>query len=103
MLADVAADHLNKCILLLDVTGAFLYGGMQREVAIRLPFELGEPSSSVGLLRKSLYGLRDAPQIWQRHMSSTLEAFGFEHCPTVVGVFAILNAESRWRVTSTTC
>ena len=61
LLADLAADVSGRCLLALDVTGAFLYGLMQREVAVRLPAEYGMGKQYVGLLRKSLYGLRDAP------------------------------------------
>ena len=63
MLADFACYRQDSGILLLDVTGAFLYGHMRRNVAIKIPFELGASPTCVGLLLNSLYGLRDAPQI----------------------------------------
>ena len=54
-------------LMALDFSKAFLYGDMKREVFIELPNE--DPrkleSDCMGLLRKGMYGLRDAPQIWQ--------------------------------------
>ena len=42
------------------------FGGMERDVFIELPDEdvRKHLSDVVGRLRKSMYGLRDAPQIW---------------------------------------
>ena len=55
-------------VMLLDVKKAFLYGLLQRRVYIELPFE--DPGRDdgrmMGLLRKAMYGLRDAPQVWQQ-------------------------------------
>ena len=63
ILAELAQNTADRCLMLLDITGAFLYGSMRRNVAIRLPSEAGCGPGVVGVLRKSLYGLRDAPQI----------------------------------------
>ena len=67
-------------LMALDFSKAFLYGDMKREVYINLPAEdpRKHDSDSVGLLRKSMYGLRDAPQIWQEVVRSMLEARGFQ-------------------------
>ena len=50
----------------IDFTKAFLYGEMEREVVIELPYEDGRKNGgvSIGLLLKAMYGLRDAPLIW---------------------------------------
>ena len=49
----------------LDFSKAFLYGDMEREVFIELPDDDVRKSGGafVGRLLKSMYGLRDAPQI----------------------------------------
>ena len=73
--------------MLLDVTGAFLYGAVKRDVAVCLPAEMGQRRAVVGVLNKSLYGLRDAPQIWSEHLGNTLRNLNFEESPTVPGVF----------------
>ena len=63
----------------LDFSKAFLYGDVQREIYIELPEEDGRKNSgsSVGLLSKSMYGLRDAPQVWQKVVESMLLDRGF--------------------------
>ena len=73
--------------MLADVKGAFLHGKMKREVYVELPPETGQDTSKyVGRLRRSLYGLRDAPQIWKRHLVSSMADMGFEESKTVPGV-----------------
>ena len=66
-------------LMTLDFSKAFLYGDMMREVFIELPDEDPRKHSydCVGKLIKSMYGLRDAPQIWQKVVRSMLEARGF--------------------------
>ena len=72
--------------MIADVTGAFLYGRLNRRVYITLPPEAGAEEDQVGLLERSLYGLRDAPQIWKRHVVGTLRILGFAEAPTIPGV-----------------
>ena len=72
--------------MIADVTGAFLYGRVNRRVYITLPPEAGAGEDQVGLLERSLYGLRDAPQIWKRHLVGTLRTLGFAEAPTMPGV-----------------
>ena len=66
-------------LMALDFSKAFLYGDMQREVYIELPDEDFRKflSDCVGFLKKSMYGLRDAPLIWQQVVREMLEARGF--------------------------
>ena len=62
----------------LDFSKAFLYGDMEREVYIELPDE--DPRKLLGMvgrLLKSMCGLRDAPQIWQKVVKKMLEERGF--------------------------
>ena len=62
----------------MDVKSAFLYGEARRKIYIELP--RGDPhsgSGQVGVLRKALYGTRDAPLIWQAEIKTTLESIGF--------------------------
>lgn len=64
----------------IDFSKAFLYGNMKREVFIELPDEDGRKSSGdvVGRLNKSMYGLRDAPQIWQEVVRRMLQERNFK-------------------------
>lgn len=69
-----------KTLMTVDFSKAFSNGDMQRQVYIELPAEDERKYTAdvVGLLNKSMYGLRDAPQIWQRVVRSMLEARGFK-------------------------
>ena len=61
-----------------DVSCAFLYAKVHREIHIELPAEdpLAVEGKYVGRLKKALYGTRDAPQLWQKELGST----HFSHC-----------------------
>ena len=66
--------------MIMDVKCAFLYGEMRRNVYIELPHtdpRYGD-QSVVGKLKKSMYGTRDAPQIWAEHVRKTLESHGYK-------------------------
>ena len=68
----------HRKLMTLDVQSAFLYGEARRIIYIELP--TADPQfggSKVGMLHKALYGTRDAPQIWQHLLRSTLSKFGF--------------------------
>ena len=59
---------------------AFLYGVLVREVYIELPAEdaRSQQGDLVWLLHKSMYGLRDALQIWQSEVWDMLQQRGFK-------------------------
>jgi hypothetical protein len=68
----------NECLMILDVKCAFLYGYIKRDLFIELPPE--DPlhdEGVVGKLLKSMYGTRDAPQIWQQTVELKLSSIGF--------------------------
>ena len=66
-------------LMTLDFSKAFLYGDVRREIYIELPPEDSRKGAAdlIGLLRKSMYGLRDAPQIWQEVVREMLRLRGF--------------------------
>ena len=86
LLSDVATHNNGRLLMIADVTGAFLYGKVTRRVYVTLPPEAGAEEGQVGLLERSLYGLRDAPQIWKRHLVATLTTMGFSESRTMPGV-----------------
>ena len=67
-------------LMTLDFSKAFLYGNVEREVYIELPDEDARKygSDCVGKLIRSMYGLRDAPQIWQRVVRGMLVDMGYK-------------------------
>ena len=77
----------------MDVTGAFLYGNIRRNVYIELPSEERGSRNVVGRLNKALYGLRDAPLIWAEEVQSTLKEVGLQNCVTNPCVFFDTNRD----------
>ena len=72
----------------LDVKSAFLYGAARRKIYIELPSaDPQHVSDKVGLFRKTLYGTRDAPQIWQSEVRRTLKNLGFRRCALQPSVY----------------
>ena len=78
LLSDVASSGHRRApsrrLMALDVKRAFLHAPMQREVYIELPQEARMPGEGdvVGLLQKAMYGTRDAPLSWQKHLDDHL-------------------------------
>ena len=68
----------QKRIMVMDVKGAFLHAAMRRKVYINLPEEAtrGDKEEMVGLLKRAMYGTRDAPQCWQEHVKGVMEELG---------------------------
>ena len=69
----------------MDVVTAFLAGDIDEEIYMKQPegFEQGE--GLVCKLRKSLYGLKQSPRIWNQKIRGSLESIGFkrtnaDHC-----------------------
>lgn len=62
----------------MDIHNAFLLGGLEEEVYMKLPpgFRYTHPNK-VCLLRKSLYGRKQALRCWFKKLSDVLLRFGF--------------------------
>lgn len=73
----------------MDVHNAFLHGDLSEEVYMRLPpgFEASGPNQ-VCRLRKSLYGLRQAPRCWFAKLLTALTKYGFLQSPYDHSLFA---------------
>ena len=81
----------------LDVTGAFLYGRLESPVYIQLPKGHQEYSKTVPVkvweCYSSLYGLVEAPQIWNQTIDKTLTEMGLQALVSEPCLYLKRNAE----------
>ena len=56
----------------MDVKSAFLHGDLEEEIYMKQPNGYIEDSSLVCKLRKSLYGIKQAPRAWYAKMDALL-------------------------------
>lgn len=79
-LSDVASvSPDSKIIIAIGVKRAFLYGVAKRNLCIELPpqDELHAAGTHVGVLRRSMYGTRDAARVWQGEIEKQMKALQF--------------------------
>ncbi|KAF0925725.1 hypothetical protein E2562_017286 [Oryza meyeriana var. granulata] len=81
VLAAVAA-HEGCALHHLDVKSAFLNGDLTEEVYVAQPlgFTITGRERQVLRLCKALYGLRQAPRVWNAKLDRTLVALRFMRC-----------------------
>lgn len=72
----IAASH-KWVIHQLDINNAFLHGDLYEEVYMRMPEGIPNPHNQVCLLKKSLYGLKQASRQWHAKLVSALKELGF--------------------------
>ncbi|WVZ81039.1 hypothetical protein U9M48_028466 [Paspalum notatum var. saurae] len=68
----------------MDVKSAFLNGELKEEVFVKQPlgFVVAGQEHRVLHLRKALYGLRQAPRMWNVKLDARLTRLGFARCET---------------------
>ena len=91
ILLAVAVQH-GMTAHLLDAHNAFVGSDLDRPNCMETPLGLQEfdPDAKSGMvleLRKSLYGLRQSANLWQRKISQFLKAIGFQTISTDPSVF----------------
>lgn len=60
----------------MDVKTAFLHGDLDRPIYLRLPPD-AKGERKIVLLRKSLYGLKQSPRLWNKNLDTYLVSEGF--------------------------
>ncbi|CAI7861604.1 unnamed protein product, partial [Closterium sp. NIES-54] len=88
ILIAVAAMKKKK-LRQIDVANAFLYAHVDAEIFVELPHgSHGEPNRVCQLL-KSLYGIKQAPRLWQQYLHARLICFGFKQLPHDQGMYRL--------------
>ncbi len=72
-----AAGDKAREVMINDVARAFFEAKAIREICVEFPEEWEHSASEVGLLKKSLYGTRDAAANWQKEICEFMENIGF--------------------------
>ncbi|KAJ3690345.1 hypothetical protein LUZ61_019509 [Rhynchospora tenuis] len=78
----------------MDVHNAFLHGDLHEEVYMRMPqgFASSQPGK-VCRLKKSLYGLRQAPHMWFSKLAAALKKYGFAQSRADYSLFVYRKSE----------
>ncbi|CAI7778992.1 unnamed protein product [Closterium sp. NIES-53] len=76
ILLAIAAMNRKK-LQQIDVANAFLYAPVDVEIFVGLPQGSNADPNQVCELEKSLYGIKQAPRLWQQHLHARLIRIGF--------------------------
>jgi hypothetical protein len=91
------AAHRSWEVHHMDVKSAFLNGELKEAVYVQQPPGFNDDNNPDKVLRlhKALYGLRQAPRVWNAKLDSTLLSLGFKRCIFEHGIYTRGNTERR--------
>ena len=75
---------LSRCwtVFTCGISTAFLHAPMFERLCMRPPVEVYPEGNCIGLLKRAMYGLKQAPVLWQIHFAKTMVSLGFHRCKT---------------------
>ena len=79
LLAAVACE-LGYDLCHSDADQAFVQSRLKELVYMRLPAGCGSLSGKIVVLKRSLYGLKQASRTWHQHLIASVKRLGFEQC-----------------------
>ncbi|CAI7909889.1 unnamed protein product [Closterium sp. NIES-54] len=88
ILLAIAAMNRKK-LRQIDVANAFLYAPVDAEIFVELPHGSNTNPNQVLQLEKSLYGIKQAPRLWQQHLHARLIRIGFLQLPHDQGLYRL--------------
>ncbi|CAI7822433.1 unnamed protein product [Closterium sp. NIES-53] len=71
----------------IDVNSAFLYAPIDAFIFVEQPHAFEGSDGTVCLLKKSFYGIKQAPQVWQQYLHTVLIELGFKQLPHELGMY----------------
>ncbi|CAI7773127.1 unnamed protein product, partial [Closterium sp. NIES-54] len=92
ILLAVAAMKKKK-LRQIDVANAFLYAPVDAEIYVELPHGSHGEHNQVCQLLKSLYGIKQAPRLWQHYLHARLIRIGFKQLPHDQGMYRLSKDE----------
>ncbi|CAI7836898.1 unnamed protein product [Closterium sp. NIES-54] len=83
----------EKNLRQIDVANAFLYAPVDAEIYVKLSHgSHGEPNQ-VCQLQESLYGIKQAPRLWQQYLHARLTRIGFKQLPHDQGMYRLTKGD----------
>lgn len=79
----------------IDMKNAFLNGKLKDEVFIEIPKYMKTKESQVLLLNKAIYGLKEAPLIWNQTVDRVLKKSGFQRSDSDYCLYVFREGELR--------
>ncbi|CAI7801934.1 unnamed protein product [Closterium sp. NIES-53] len=79
----------RKKLRQIDVANAFLYAPVDAEIFVELPHESNAGPNQICQQEKSLYGIKEAPRMWQHHLHARLMRIGFLQLPHDQGMYRL--------------
>ncbi|CAI7850449.1 unnamed protein product [Closterium sp. NIES-54] len=88
ILRAIAAMNRKK-LRQIDVANAFLYAPVDAEILVELSHRSNAGPNQICQLEKSLYGIKQAPRLWQQHLHAPLIRIGFLQIPHDQGMYRL--------------
>ncbi|CAI7769804.1 unnamed protein product [Closterium sp. NIES-53] len=88
ILLAIAAMNRKK-LRQIDVANAFLYALVDAEIFVEHLHGANADPNQVWQLQKSLYGIKQAPRLWQQHLHARLIRIGFCQLPHDQGMYRL--------------
>ncbi|CAI7907256.1 unnamed protein product [Closterium sp. NIES-53] len=76
----------------IDVANAFLYARVDAEIFVEQQHGSITDPNQVCQLLKSMYGIKQAPRLWQQYLHARLMRIGFQQLPHDQGMYRLTKA-----------
>ncbi|CAI7779324.1 unnamed protein product [Closterium sp. NIES-54] len=79
----------QKKLRQIDVANVFLYAPVNAKIFVEQPHGSDTDPNEVCQLLKSLYGIKQAPRLWQHYLHARLFRIGFQQLPHDQGMYRL--------------